>query len=85
MDRFITQSISLTSPASDGVAVVPGPAPLAQVSRALWIGGGGDLTVEMADGGVVTLAGVQGGTLVPIRVRTVQSAGTSASGIVALW
>ena len=85
MDRFDSHSPSLTAPATDGASVIPGPAPLPQVSRALWVGGGGALTVELAEGATVTLAGVPGGTLLALRVRAVPSTGTSATDIVALW
>ncbi len=39
----------------------------------------------MAGGGTVTLAGVPGGALLPLRPRRVRASGTSATQIVALW
>ena len=54
-------------------------------SRAIWVGAGGDLAVELAEGALVVLAGVPGGTLVPVRARAVRAAGTTAGALVALW
>ena len=84
MDRFDSYSDSLVSPATNGAAVVPGT-DLPQVSRALWVGGAGALNLVLAEGGQVTLQGVPSGTLLPLRVRAVRTADTSATGIVALW
>ena len=44
-------------------------AALACATRALYVGGEGDLRVRMLGGGVVTFAGVQAGALLPLRVR----------------
>ena len=57
----------------------------AQPTRGLYVGGSGNLTVDMADGGVaVTFVGVQGGTILPIQVTRVYVA-TTATSIVALY
>ena len=50
-DSFRRHTRSLTSPPEHGVAVAPDDAAdLAAVTRALWVGGGGDLAVRMQDG-----------------------------------
>lgn len=57
-----------------------------QPTRALYIGGAGNITVDMADGGSsVLFVGIQGGTLLPIQVTRVYATGTSATNIVALY
>ena len=51
----------------------------------LYVGGPGDLRVLTAGGNDVILAGIAGGTFVPIQVVRVFNQGTSATDIVALW
>lgn len=56
------------------------------VSRALFVGVGGDVTVVMA-GEIVTktFKNVPDGAILPIAVRRVMSTGTLAEDILALW
>ena len=85
-DLFENHAPALTAPAAGGAAIAPSDAAdLPVVSRAIWVGAGGDLSVELADGGAVVLAGVAGGTLLPLRARAVRAAGTTAGALVALW
>ena len=84
-DKFRTRSAGLSSPGHSAAEVAPddgGDLPV--TSRALYVGGGGDLRVTMAGGQTVTFANVAPGIL-PIRARRVHSAGTTASAIVAIW
>ena len=54
--------------------------------RSLWVGTGGDVALlARADTSSVTIANVPDGTLLPIEVKQVQSTGTPASDIVALY
>ena len=86
MDRYEDHFPSLVSPATDGANVAPSDdADLAQVTRALYVGRGGDLSLRLASGGEVALAGVPGGALLPLRAARVLATGTTAGGIVALW
>lgn len=58
---------------------------LTAVTRALWIGGAGNLVVMFdGDTAAVTLVGVASGTLLPIQVRIVLATNTTATSIVAL-
>ena len=51
MDRYENHSPSLVSPATDGANVAPSDgADLAQVTRALYVGQGGDLSLRLASG-----------------------------------
>ena len=85
-DSFRSHTRSLTSPPERALAVLPDDAAdLPQVTRALYVGGAGNLTVTMRGGDVVTFEGVSGGTLLPVRVRRVYASGTTASGILGLW
>jgi hypothetical protein len=83
-DTFAKHTRSLTSPPEHAVAVTPADQDLAQVTRALYVGVGGDLAVRMQDGGSATFVGVPSGTLLPLRVIRVLPAST-AGGIVGLW
>lgn len=58
-------------------------------TRAIYVGSGGDISVEMvgrglADPTVVFLA-VLTGTILPIEVTRVNVTGTTASSLIALW
>lgn len=53
--------------------------------RALWVGGAGNLTVTMADGGDVLFSAVPAGTMLDIQVSHVKATGTAATNIVALF
>ena len=86
MDVFESHANSLTAPARSAAAVTPADAvSLAQISRAIYVGTGGDLSVEMADGDQAVFVGVPSGTLLPMRVARVLATGTSAGDILALW
>lgn len=54
------------------------------VTRALYVGVGGDIAVTMADGQVVTFVGVPTGVVLPIQVSKVMAA-TVATSILALY
>lgn len=72
-------------PASGAAAVTEdNTTPLANTSRALYIGGDGDLTVTMLDGTDVEFVGVVAGTILPIRVTHVKTA-TTATNIINLY
>jgi hypothetical protein len=72
-------------PAVDAVAVTPSDSvDLVNMSRALWVGGAGNISVIMHSGATVTFSGIAAGTLLPIRVSRVRSTGTTATNILAL-
>lgn len=72
-------------PAVDAVAVTPSDSTdLTNVSRALWVGGAGNISVIMLSGSTVTFSNIGGGTLLPIRVSRVRSTGTTATSILSL-
>lgn len=85
IDTYDAYSRGLESPLSSAVEVAPDDAnDLLHVSRAVFVGGGGDLRVIMLEGQTVTFAGLASGWH-PIRVRRVLATGTSASAIVVGW
>ena len=74
------------SPVSHASAVTPhNTNELAYVTRAVYVGGGGDVKVTMQDSGEVIFVAVPTGTTLPIQVKKVFATGTDATDIVALW
>jgi hypothetical protein len=85
-DTFKTFARSLTSPPENAAEIVPDDAAdLPHVTRALYVGTGGDVALRMAGGAEVILRGVAGGSLIPLRVDRVRATGTTAAGLVGLW
>lgn len=85
MDPFKDHQTGLTSPAVSGEAITPSDAtPLPAVTRCLYVGGAGDLRVELVSGDVVTLTGTVAGAIYPLRIARVLATGTTATGLVAL-
>lgn len=86
MSRIYNKSANDTAPAVDALAVTPNDGTdLANgVTRALYIGTAGDLSVVMVSGVTISFSNVPVGIL-PIAVTRVRSSGTSALGIVALY
>jgi hypothetical protein len=58
---------------------------LTNVTRALFIGGAGNLVVIDQSGNTTTFTGVLAGTILQLRVTRVKATGTTATNIVALW
>lgn len=85
-DEFKNISAGVTFPISNGASVTPNDSDeLEYVTRAIWIGGAGNLSVVTANGDTIVLKGVVAGSLIPIRVVKVLASETTASDIVALW
>jgi len=77
---------SSSDPASCAFAPTPSDTvEEAVVSRAIYVGTGGDLKVVMWGSGTVTFVGVPSGTVLPIRVKQVYSTGTTASDLLILF
>lgn len=68
------------------VAVAPSDTvDLVNVTKALFIGGTGTLTVIMQDGSTVLFTSPLAGQIIHLRVSRVKATGTTATNIVALW
>ena len=74
-----------TVSAYDAAAVTPSDSGSLRPTRGLYVGGPGDVKVDMALGSTVTFVDVLGGTLLPVQVVRVYSTGTDATNIVALY
>lgn len=55
------------------------------ITKALYIGGTGDVAVVMQGGQTVVFSAVPAGTILPISVSQVRSTNTSATLILGLW
>lgn len=85
-DTFRNHGRSLTSPPDAAAAIVPDDgADLAFATRAVYVGGAGDLRVRMLGGAEVTLAAVPAGAMLPLRVARILATGTTATRLVGLW
>lgn len=86
MDLYSDLPTTLTAPAREAAAITPSnETDLAAMSRAIYVGGAGDLAVTMASGLPAVFRNVPAGAILPIRARRVLSDGTTAGDIVALW
>lgn len=87
IDRYPSQNLGLASPSVNASVVTPDDATeLAYVTRGLYVGGAGALSVIMRDETeAVTFAGLPAGSVLPIRVKLVRATGTTATSIVAIW
>lgn len=85
-NNFDDYRTELDSPAEEAVSVTPSDVTdLDDVSRYLYIGGAGNVAAVMKSGSVVTFTGIAAGTVLPLRVKRVNSTSTTATNIVALY
>ena len=83
MDKFENLTTGLESPATHAFDIVPGDGvDLPHVTRALYVGGAGDVSLVMKDASAATLKNVPAGSVIAVRVARVQATGTSATDIV---
>ena len=85
MARQLSDNLpTMSFPAENAVAVTPHDSTnLSNVTRALWVGVSGDISVEMFDvGTAIVFKNVQG--LLPVRATRINSTATTATDIVAL-
>lgn len=79
-------TLSDMTPARGAIAITPhNTNVLTPVTRALYVGGAGNIKVEMSNGTVVTFTGVLAGSLLPIRVRIVFDDDTTATAMIGLY
>jgi hypothetical protein len=85
-DPFGDSADSLIAPARLAYAITPNDnADLAAVTKALYVGASGDITLRAVGSDAdVTLRNVAGGTVLAIRVAAIRITGTTASDLVGL-
>ena len=85
MDRFEYSPHRLSQPVTRASAVTPHATDEIEVTRAIYVGTGGDLVVTLADSAsAITFSNVPDATVLPFRVKAVKATST-ASDIVALY
>jgi hypothetical protein len=85
LDRYEGTAAGVNSPAYTGFSVTPNDSTdLTEVTRAVYVGASGAVSVVMASGQTVTFAAVAASTLLPIRVRRILATGTTATNLVGL-
>lgn len=84
---MINDAVTMSDlPAVLAAAVTPSDtADLVVKPRALYIGGAGDLNVDMTNGDTVLFKAAAAGAILPISVRRVRATSTTATNIVALY
>ncbi len=84
--RFEGYSSSLTAPADVRFAITPDDtAALAEVTRAIYVGTGGNIAVRAANSASdVTFVNAPSGAILDIRVSHVRATGTTAANLVGL-
>ncbi len=78
---------SSVSPAAEAAAVTPNDSTvLSPPCRSLYVGGTGDVSVDMMrTGSAIVFGAVPAGTILPARVIRVRSTGTTATAILCLY
>ena len=79
------KSPSVSAPATRAFAITPGATKLDTITRAIYFGAAGDLSVRLKDDAddstVVTFVGVPAGTILPIRAKYVTVGPASLVGL----
>lgn len=84
-DRFALRSAAPEGPAEVAFAISPHATDeLAEVTRAIYVGTGGDLALIDSAGNAVTFRAVPAGSVLPVRARAVRITGTTAADLVGL-
>jgi len=75
-----------TSSAAGGSVVVPSDTiALPRITRGVYVGGTGNVTVVMADDSMLQFVAVPAGVVLPVRVKRINATGTSAVNMIALY
>lgn len=83
VDAFTKGPAQLTSPPEQAFDIAPSDIEdLPNVTRAIYVGGGGDLRVQTSGGSIVTYRNLPSGALKPGRYRKVFSTGTTCQYLV---
>jgi hypothetical protein len=72
-------------PYESAIVITPSDTTILEPTRALYIGGVGDVTAIMKDGRSALFSAVPVGTILPIECTKVMSTGTGATLILGLW
>jgi hypothetical protein len=82
---WATQSAPISSATSGETVTKSDTVEFARVSRAIYVGGTGDVVAIMADDTSLTFSAVPAGTLLPIRCKRIAGTSTTATLMLALY
>jgi hypothetical protein len=86
VDNFSQFTRGASGPVNGAVAVTPDNSnDLTNTTRGIYVGGAGNIKVDMADGTTVTFTAIAIGIVHPLRVKRVYATGTTATTILALY
>lgn len=86
MDSFSSHAPALDSPIQNGAQITPNDtSDLIAVSRAIFVGTGGDLSIVTVGGDTLTFRSLAAGSLLPVRASRVLASNTTASDLLGLW
>lgn len=82
-----TSDNNILAPALHGAAITKHDSTniASGLTRAVYVGGAGAMTVVWMDDTTTAFAGIPAGTTLPIRIKRVNSTGTDATNMVALY
>jgi hypothetical protein len=85
-DAFASNSTGLDSPAGNAYAVTTSDgADQSFTTRAIYVGGAGDIKVTTSGGSIVTFTGVLAGSILPVRAARIWATGTTATNLVGMY
>ena len=85
-DIFGDHSAGLTAPGEHAFAITPNDSTaLTIATRAIYVGGNGNLKVTTVGGETITFTGVVAGMIYPLRVALVWSTGTTATNLIGVY
>lgn len=88
-DRFSNDEVLLGHPQVDAISITPNDTTtLANATRALYVGTGGNVAVQMLgwdSNTQITFVNVANGQVLPIRVDRVLATGTTGNDIIGLY
>jgi len=86
VDRFEGRAEHVNASAARGFAITPSDAAdLFADTRAVYVGGAGNLAMVLISGDEITLQAIGAGSVLPIRARRIKSTGTTATHLVGLY
>lgn len=85
-DTHTTLSTTWASPYRRGFAITPHDTnELTAVTRAIHVGGAGNIALTTVGGDSFTLTGLAAGDWVPVQAKIVKSTGTTATSLIGLY
>lgn len=84
-DRYAGMSPDLRSPYVGAADVTPSDSTPIETTRAVYVGGAGNIKATMQDGSIATFTAVPVGSVLKIRATLIWATGTTATNLVALY